>query len=85
MLKKYFYLLALLFTPAVALAETDKAILELNKKLSYVYRDSIISGFFNAFKLLWPYFLITILIKIAFIFLEKKIKNWKKKNKVGKL
>lgn len=78
MLNKRFYLLVLLFIPFfTALAETDKTVKEVN----HIFRESLFSGSWMAFKLLWPYIVIAILIKITYVFLDNKIKNWKNKKK----
>lgn len=77
--KKCFYLLALLFIPIFpALAEADKAVVAVN---SFFTWKALLPGFLMALKLLWPFIAIVVLMKIAYVFLDKKIENWKKKEK----
>lgn len=81
MLKKRFYLLAVLFIPIFpALAKADKAVVAVNS----LTRKALLPGFFMALELLWPFIVIVILMKIVYVFLDKKIDNWKKKKKDNK-
>ena len=78
MSKKCFYLLVFLFIPTFpALAEADKAVVAVNG----LTRKALLPGFLMALKLLWPFIVIVILMKIVYVFLDKKIENWKKKKK----
>lgn len=79
MLKRYFYLFILLFAPVFSvLAKTTETPAEF---VSRVFRESFISGFWILFKIAWPYILLIILMKIAYVFLDNKIKKWKNKQK----
>jgi type II secretory pathway component PulF len=82
MRRKIIYVFVMLFIPVVpALAEVDKFVEQFNQELSDILRSGMLSGFFTVFKLLWPYLLVIIFIRIAFSIFEKKIKEWKRNKK----
>lgn len=84
MLKKYFYLLALLFVPVFSvLAVTDEKQSVWGKVV--IPYTAFIEPFYTVFKLFLPYLIVIILARITFAFLGKKIKKWIAGKRQGKL
>lgn len=84
MLKKYFYLLALLFVPTFSvLAITDEKQSEWGKIV--IPYTAFTGPFFTVFKLFLPYLIVIILVRITFAFLGKKIKKWVARKRQRKL
>jgi len=77
MFKKLFYLIALFIPFFPVLAEADKSIMETNEVFSKSLLPTFFSGFWQAFKIMLPFLILIILLKIGFTRLEKKLKKWK--------
>lgn len=84
MLKKYFYLFALLFVPAFPVSAIIDEKQSIFGKVVIPY-TAFFDPFYTVFKLFLPYLIVIILVRIAFAFFGKKIKKWVARKRQGKL
>lgn len=74
----FLFLTVFLFVPIFSvLAEANPEILEAGKDIANI--NLWFFGFWKAFKIMFPFLVLIIFLKIGFVFLENKIKNRKNK------